>query len=152
MTTDYKPFLVRKMKDNSPVRDSTEWGIMVKHVPFKVYPDMKQLASYDWKDQSGIEEFLSDNPTFKDYDMECEFVFIGEHGTANTQIKGFIDYLAKDGYFSLYDTFTKIGRTKVRYVNNSPDMLHRRDNTTDKVIFKLTLKVTDPVTEIILSK
>ena len=152
MITQYKPFLIKKIKDNSIVRDSTEWGIMVKHIPFNIYPDMKDLSSYDWKDQNGIEEFIPDNPTYKAYDIECEFLFIGEHGTANDKIRSFISYLSTDGYFSIYDTYTKIGRTKVRYVSNSPDVLYRRDNSDDKVIFKLSLKVTDPISEIILSK
>lgn len=152
MATGYKPFLVRKLKNNSLVRDSLEWGIKVKSVPFKVFPDMKDIPSYDWKDSNGDDEYLPDNPTYKSYEMECEFLFIGEHGTANDKIRSFISYLSTDGYFSIYDTYTKIGRTKVRYVSNSPDILYRRDNSDDKVIFKLTLKVTDPITEIILSK
>lgn len=152
MTTQYKPFLVRKIKDNSPVRDSTEWGIMVKHVPFKVYPDMKDISSYDWKDSQGDDEYLPDNIMYKSYDMECEFLFVGEHGSANNNIRNFISFLATNGYFSIYDTYTKIGRTKVRYVSNSPDVLYRRDSSTDKVVFKVTLKVVDPITEITLTK
>lgn len=125
---------------------------MVKHVPFKVYPDMKDIPSYDWKDSSGDDEFLPDTPVYKAYEMECEFLFIGEHGTANSQIKSFISYLSSDGYFSIYDTYTKVGRTKVRYVSNSPSVLYRREEMTDKVIFELTLKVNDPITDITLVK
>lgn len=152
MSNTYKPFLVKKLKDGSVVRDSTEWNIMVKSFPFKVYPDMKDVPKRDWVDENGDDEFTPDEPFFKAYEMECEFLFKGSHGTANTQIHSFIDYLSKNGTNAIYDSYTKIGKTKVRYVSYNPEIFHRREDKDDLVVFKLTLKVNDPVTNITLTK
>ncbi len=87
---------------------------------------------------------------YKAYEIDCEFVFIGTHGTANTQIRNFIRYLAENGSFSIYDTYTKIGRQHVRYVSYSENVFYRRDGENDIVVFSVKLKVNDPITEIIL--
>lgn len=152
MINNYKPFLFRKTKDGYPVKDSSEWNVLIKSFPFKIYPDMKDIPKRDWLDSNGDNEYTPESPYFKAYEIECEFLFKGVHGTANDQIRLFIDYLAKDGLNDIYDSYTKIGRTKVRYVSYNPDVLYRRDGNDDLVLFKLVLKVNDPITEIILTK
>ena len=49
--TKYKPFLVQKMKDGYAVRNSTEWGILIKSFPFDIYPEMKDIPKNDWFDE-----------------------------------------------------------------------------------------------------
>lgn len=39
----YKPFYIQKLTDGAPVKDSTEWGIWIKKVPFKVLLDAKDM-------------------------------------------------------------------------------------------------------------
>lgn len=152
MAQTYKPCLFQKLTDLAPVRDSMEWGIYIKSIPFKVFPDMKDVPSRDWMDENGDEEYIPDTPYFKAYEMECKFVFIGANGTANTQIRSFLEYLANGGMFRIYDTYTKIGRSEVRYVGYSEDILYRRDEDNDIVVFSVILKVNNPIDEIILQK
>lgn len=149
---EYKPFLIQKLKSDSPVRDSLEWNIYIKSIPFKVFPDMKDIPSRSWSDQNGDDEFVPDNPVFKAYSIEVNFVYKGNSGTAASNIKSFISYLAKDGMFSIYDTYTKIGRTNVRYESYSEDYYSSKSGGEDIVTFSVSLKVNDPITDIILSK
>lgn len=154
MATQYKPFLIQKLTDNAPVLDSQEWGIWVKSIPFKLFPDIKEIPSKNYYDEHGDSEFVPIKPYYKAYEIECKFIFIGKTGTANNQIKSFLRYLAEGGMFRFYDEYTKIGRTNVRYVkvDDDPDVFFRREGENDIVQFKVTLKVNDPITDITLTK
>lgn len=154
MATQYKPFLIQKLTKNAPIRDSKEWGIWVKSIPFKVFPDMKDIPSRTYFDEHGDDEFVPSYPFYKAYEIDCDFVYIGVYGSANIQIKAFLKYLAEGGMFQFYDTYTKIGRKNIRYVKTSddPEIFYRREGKDDVVQFEVTLKVNDPVTEITLTK
>lgn len=147
----YKPFLIQKLTTGASVRDSREWNIYVKSVPFKVFPDMKDVPANDWYDQNGDDEYIPSPPYYKAYEIDCEFVFVGENGTANAQIKSLLKYLSESVMFKFYDTHSKIGRTNVRYVSTDDDVLYRKDGRNDIVVFSVTLKVNDPLTDIVLS-
>lgn len=148
----YKPFLLQKLTKKAPVLNSKEWGIWIKNIPFKIFPELKDIPSRDWLDENGDDEYIPDSPCYKAYELECSFVYIGDNKNANTQIKSFIKYLAEGGAFKFYDTYTQIGRTNVRYLKYSEDVLYRRDNEKDIVVFNVTLKVNDPITDIILTE
>lgn len=152
MAQNYKPCLFQKLAGNTTVKDSMEWGIYIKQIPFKLYPDMKDLPSRDWMDEHGDNEYVPDTPYYKSYEMECEFVYVGTYGTANAKIRDFLKYLAEGGKFKIYDTYTKIGRTDVRYVSYSEDVLYRREGQEDVVVFKVKLKVNNPITDITLTR
>lgn len=149
---NYRPFLIQKLTDNAPVRDSKEWNIWIKSVPFKLSSELQNITSRTWLDEHGDEEFYPENPTYKAYEIDCQFVYIGSYESANTQIKSFRDYLVNGGMFKFYNSYTKIGRTKVRYVKIDNDMFHRREGDEDVVLFTVSLKVNDPITDIILTK
>lgn len=154
MIKNYKPFLIKKLKEGSIVRDSSEWNIYVKHIPFQIAGEVKNVNTETWLDENGDDEFVPDTLLYKAYEMVCEFVFIGTHGTANAKINEFIAYLTKDSMFSIYDTYTKVGRTKVRLSKgvDDPSVMYRRDGENDVVVFSISLKVNDPTTEIKLTK
>ncbi|NDV68585.1 hypothetical protein [Dysgonomonas sp. 25] len=149
---NYKPCFFQKLAGNMAVRDSMEWGIYVKSIPFKLFPDLKDIPSRNWMDEQGDDEYIPDTPYFKAYEMECEFVYVGVHRTANTRIKQFLTYLASGGSFNIYDTYTRIGRTNVRYMGYSEDVLYRRDGQDDIVVFSVKLKVNNPIADIVLFK
>lgn len=152
--TNYKPFLIQKLKPSSLVKDSKDFNIWVKSVPFRLFPNMKELPSRSWIDQNGDDEYIPDNPIYEAYNISCQFVYIGKYELANTQIRAFLQYLAEDGMFSFYDTYTKIGRTNVRYVStdDNPDVFYRKEGSNDIVQFTVTLKINDPITNITLTK
>ena len=151
----------KKMKDDALVVDTLDnWGIVCKDFPFKLYGEAKELPSHDWKDEDGDDEYIPDVLPIAAYEMEVEFAYKGDMFTANSNIKGFLDYLTGregDGAeFMCYDTFTRIGRQKMRFVSVSEDIFHRDQNNSeygcDVIVFSVTFKVNDPVTEITLSK
>lgn len=147
---EYKPFLIQKLKSGSLIKDSRDWGIWIKHVPFALYPKMKEPAKRTWPDENGDDEYVLDNPTFEAYTSNVEFVFIGAHGEGNQQIRSFLNYLSRDGEFSIYDTYSQIGRTKVRYSGYSEKSFRRREYEKDIIEFSVTMKFNDPVTDIVL--
>ena len=59
-------------------------------------------------------------------------------------------YLAENGMFKFYDTFTNIGRTNVRYKKQTEDLYY--NEAENIATFKLTLRVTDPVTQVTLTE
>lgn len=153
MIKGYKPFLIKKLKEGSSVIDSSKWNIYVKHVPFQIAGEVKNVNTETWFDENGDDEFVPNSLLYKAYEMVCEFVFIGTHGTANAKINEFISYLTKDGVFSIYDTYTNIGRTNVRLSKgvDNPSVMYRKDGENDIVVFSVSLKVNDPITEIKLT-
>lgn len=147
---DYKAFLIQKGVD--PVKDSyTEWGMIVKSVPFKPIPDPKEIYSEDWPDEDGEDEYIPSIMHYKAYEMDVSFFYIGDSNTANASIISFFNYI-KNGLFKIYDTYTGIGRQNVRYAGYKENAFLRRDEIGDIVEFTVTFKVNDPVTQIELTK
>lgn len=134
------------------------WGnIYTNSIPFTMFDDIKDLYSNDWHDEHGLEEYADETNGLmrKHYDMEVKWIYKGDKYSANTHIKGFLDFLSgKDGsgvWFKLYCTWTRIGRQHVRLlkVDNTAEIV--RDGNGDIIVFKTTLRVCDPVTDITLT-
>lgn len=154
-----KPYaiLFKKMRDDALVVDTFDnWGIVCKDFPFKLYGEAKELPSHDWKDEHGDDEYVPRELKIASYEVEVEFAYKGEMNTANANIKGFLDYLTGRGgtgaELKVYDTYTRIGRQHVRYVSVDEDVFYRQEDGGDVVVFVVTFKINDPVTEITLSK
>lgn len=148
----YKPFLIKLDKEGSLVKDSKEWNIWVKHIPFKIYSNAKDIPSRSWLDSDGDEEFVPTIIPLQAYEIECQFVYIGSEGSANENIVNFLDYISKNGSFSIYDTYSKVGKSNVRFVGFDEDVLYRKEGIDDVVVFSITLKVNNPRENIVLTK
>lgn len=153
-----KPYaiLFQKMIEDAPVVDTlSNWGIVCKDFPFKLYGEAKELSSRDWKDEDGDDEYIPNELKIAAYEIDVEFVYKGDMNTANTKIRGFLDYLTGRGgtgaELMVYDTYTKIGRQSVRYVSVDDDIFFRQEGGNDVVVFVVTFKVNDPLTDIALS-
>lgn len=153
-----KPYAIffKKMSDDALAVDTFDrWGIVCKEFPFKLYGEAKELPSHDWKDEDGDDEYVPDELKIASYEMDVEFVYKGEMNTANTNIKDFLDYLTGRGgtgaELMVYDTYTKIGRQHVRFVKVDDDVFWRSEGNEDVVVFVVTFKVNDPVTDITLA-
>ena len=154
-----RPYAIyfKKMKSDALVVDTLDnWGIVCKEFPFKLYGEAKELPSHDWKDEDGDDEYIPSKLPIASYEVEVEFAYKGVMDSANANIKGFLDYLTgRDGSgvkLMVYDTYTKIGRQHVRFASVSDDVFHRQEEGGDVVVFSVTFKVNDPVTDITLSK
>ena len=146
----YKPFLVQKLTSGAEVRDSLDWNIYPKHIPFKIVGDIKPLFVRSWADRNGNDVYYPNNPVYEAYDMECEFVYLGEEDTAMSMIKLFIYYLVNNGMFKFFDTYTHIGRTNINYKSMTPDSF--KNDGRNVTVFKLIFTVNDPVTDVVLTK
>jgi hypothetical protein len=154
-----KPYAIyfKKMRNDALVVDTLDnWGIVCKEFPFKLYGEAKELPSHDWKDKDGDDEYIPSELPIAAYELEVEFVYKGDVNSANGNIRGFLDYLTGRGgtgaEFFVYDSYTKIGRQHVRYVSVGEDVFHRQEDGGDVVVFNVTFKVNDPITDITLSK
>lgn len=153
-----KPYaiLFKKMNDDLVVDTFDNWGIVCKDFPFNLYGEAKELSSQDWMDEDGEDEYVPSELKIASYEMDVEFVYKGDMNTANVKIREFLDYLTGRGgtgaELQVYDTYTKIGRQKVRFVSIEDDIFWRQEEGGDVVVFVVKFKVNDPVTDITLSK
>ena len=84
--------------------------------------------------------------------MDVRFCCKGDKYSSNEKIKKFINYLTGlDGSgaeMKMYCTWTKIGRKGIRFdkLNDKAELL--RDEDGDTLVFTITFKVNDPITDI----
>jgi len=154
-----KPYAIyfKKMTENASVVDTfNNWNIVCKDFPFQLYGEAKELANHDWKDEDGDDEYIPSILPIASYEIDVEFAYKGDMGTANSKIRSFLDYLTgRDGTGSemqVYDTYTKIGRQRIRYVSVEDDMFFRQEDSGDIIVFVVKFKVNDPVTDITLAR
>ena len=148
----YKIYIKQEKPDASVVETIEEFGLYCVDIPFKPMSDVKEVVSRDWKDENGIDEYIpADGLKLSAYDMDIKFGYKGDKFGANEAISSFIEFLVS-GYVSIYDTYTKIGRQKVRLVKLNDDADLVRGDDGDILIFSVTFKVCDPLTNISLSK
>lgn len=140
-------------KDGTPrinIKESKEeWNIVVKNIPFKICPEIKNISSHTWYDQNGDDEYIPDQPRFKAYELPITFYCIAPHGQANVYIMSFFNFITGKRLY-IYDQYSKIGLKDVRYVSYSEKAFKRREGQNDVVEFSMTFKVNDPVTNITL--
>lgn len=145
----------QKEKENALVYDTkSQWGIVCKEFPFVLFDRTKELPSKSWPDEDGEDVFFPESLRIEAYDIEVEFAYKGDIGSANTKIMSFINYLTgnSDNGTSLkvYDAFTQIGRRGIYVKSVGNNMFVRREDEGDVIVFNVEFRVTDPATEIIL--
>lgn len=146
--------LFQKMKVDSPVKDSFEdFGIVCTDVPFMPKGEAKELANNDWPDESGEDAYIPDTIPTQAFDWEIGMAYKGALTTCHTKIKSFLDYLTgrdgSGGAMKVYSSYTGIGRQYVHYKSVS-DFEFVKSNMDEVLTFTLTLRVTDPDTEVVL--
>lgn len=157
MVMAYKGIYFQKHKEDASVKESlADFGIWCKDFPFRLFGDVKDPVSTDWPEEDGADEYVPEVLRMKAYDVEVEFGYKGGMDSANVKIRAFLDYLTgRDGTgveMKVYDSYTKIGRQRVRLSKVSDDAFVRNEGEGDVVVFNATFRVNDPVTDIILSK
>lgn len=139
------------------VKDSVkDFGMFCKDVPFTMYGEAKDLSSDDYKDEDGEDEYVPKVLPMKSYTMEVTFAFKGDRDSANKALAEFIAYLtgrdenSEGAEFDIYSSYTEIGRQKCRFVSISNDAELVRKDGYDILFPKITFKVNDPMTDIVL--
>ena len=148
----YKVYIKQDKSGASVVETIEDFGLYCVDIPFKPAGDVKDIVSRDWKDENGVDEYIpADGLKMSAYEIDVKFGYKGDKFGANKAISSLLSYLAT-GYVSIYDTYTDIGRQKVRLVKLNDDADLVRDDDSDILIFSVTLKVCDPITNIKLAK
>ena len=148
----YKVYIKQDKSGASVVETIEDFGLYCVDIPFKPAGDVKDIVSRDWKDENGVDEYIpAGGLKMSAYEIDVKFGYKGDKFGANEAISSLLSYLTT-GDVSIYDTYTGIGRQKVRLVklNDNADIV--RDDDGDILIFSVTLKVCDPITNIKLTK
>ena len=148
----YKVYIKQEKSGASVVETIEDFGLYCVDIPFKPAGDVKDIVSRDWKDENGVDEYIpADGLKMSAYEIDVKFGYKGDKLGANKAISSLMSCLTA-GYVSIYDTYTGIGRQKVRLVKLNDNAELVRDDDGDILIFSVTLKVCDPITNISLSK
>lgn len=152
---DFKPFYIQAETD-SVAHSTTEWGLVPRINPYPLLPTPKEPFKNEWLDENGDQEYtrqmyyesmeISVGFYVKAYDTE-------EHNAAEVlrmQIDDFFSYI-RNGEFKIYDSYSGLGRQKVRYAGYSEESFKRRDNAGKKwatARFTINFKINDPITRV----
>jgi len=139
-----------------------KYRLYIKHVPYKVFPQIKEIVTQDWSDEHGEDVWLPPSGVVnKAYDLDTEFIYFADDGMATQRIRAFCNEI-KGKWLQIYDTYSQMGRRGV-YVSEfdgDPAFKRRRipvgDGSgnvvyRDYVAFKVKFRVNDPNTDIVLS-
>lgn len=150
----YEKVYIQKIGTGSPVKETiADFDIYCADMPFKLFVEAKAPSKRDWFDEHGDDEYIPNGGLkLKAYTMDVRFCCKGDKYSSNEKIKKFINYLTGlDGSgaeMKMYCTWTKIGRKGIRFdkLNDKAELL--RDEDGDTLVFTITFKVNDPITDI----
>lgn len=137
-----------------PVRESVgSFGIWCKSIPFQIFNKTKEPAKRTWYDEHGDDEYIpSDGLYLEAYTMKVEFGCkkMSSVSDVRQKVGEFLKYLRESGMMKLYCSHTRIGRQNVRLSSVSENAKWRSDEQGEFLVFEVTFKVNDPVTDITL--
>lgn len=157
---NYKKFIIQQQTYNgssyvnvgSAIDTQAAYHIVCQECPFKVLPEVKELAKRDWYDENGEDVYIpTDGLKFKAYDMEVKFLYVGTETNMSAELNGFINFLygrnsGGSPCLAIYSEYTKTGRRGVYVSEIGNELLDYDDNDPQAVgVFKVKFRVTDPV-------
>lgn len=150
----YDKVYIQKTKNGSTVKETVaDFDIYCADIPFKLFVEAKDPSKRDWMDEHGDDEYIPDSGLkLKAYTMDVKFCCKGDKFSSNAKIQKFVEYLTgMDGsgaVMMMYCTWTKIGRRGIRFdkLNDKAELV--RDGDGDTLVFTITFKVNDPVSNI----
>lgn len=136
----------------------TDYHVVCKDFPIKIEPEIKDIVTKDFKGSHGLDAYIPDNPTIKEYELDVEFLYVGTHNTMRTDITNFVKFLrarntgAVGSRLVIYDEFAGMGRKDL--VAKSIEYgtwWDVPDADSDAIAtFKVKFVVYDPVTDIVV--
>lgn len=140
------------------------WGVWCKEIPFVIYDKVKAPAKRTWNDEHGDDEYVPADGLFLEaYTMKVEFgckkmnqlrdgsTTISDVEDVREKVGLFLDYLRQSGMMMMYSSYTRTGRKDVRVDSISDDAKWVSEEGVEFLIFEVTFKVNDPVTDVELS-
>lgn len=151
---NYDKVYIQKMKEGASVKETVaDFDIYCAEIPFRLFVEAKDPSKRDWMDEHGDDEYIPDSGLkLKAYTMDVKFCCKGDKFSSNEKIQKFVEYLTgMDGsgaVMMMYCTWTKIGRRGIRFdkLNDKAELV--RDGDGDTLVFTITFKVNDPVSNI----
>ena len=150
---NYRPFYIQTEGDSAAI-NTTEWGLVAKTNPYPLLPNPKDPYKNEWHDEHGDEEWV-ERIFYESIEFTVSFyakAYDSAEKTAEEQLRSQIDGFfnkIKEGEFRIYDSYNGVGRQKVRYAGYSEDGFTRREDWA-RAIFKISFKVNDPITRMVL--
>lgn len=162
---DWRNFYIKTMDSTYPAKESVyDFGIWCKSIPFKIMDKVKQPPSRSFHDEHGVIEFIPTGGLKLDaYTMKVEFgckkmrathdgsTYIPAVNDVRSKVVEFINYLRTGGMLMLYSTYTGIGRQNVRLDSINDNAKWKNEGGVQWLIFEVTFKVNDPITDITAS-
>ena len=162
----WQNFFLQAMETGSTMHESVaSWGIWCKEIPFKLVDKVKQPAKRTWPDEHGDDEYIGKKGLlFEAYTMKVEFgckkmssltvdgKTIDAVEDVRVKVSSFLEYLRSSGMLRMYSTHNRIGRKNVRFDSFDDDATWKsEDDGSEFLIFKVTLKVNDPKTDVTIN-
>lgn len=154
--SDYKQFFIQTESDVS-AWGTDVYGLVAKSNPYPSLPEAKEPYKNDWHDENGDDEYVA-SIHYKAFTFSVQFyvktfnVLNGQGVVTKSaeqvlreQMDSFFNKI-KTGEFKVFDSYTGLGRQKVRYVSYSEDNGFVARDDWARLIFKVTFKVNDPMT------
>ncbi len=155
--SDYKPFYIQCEDDTAAIDTAAQWGLVAKANPYPALPQPKEVYSNSFYDEDGDDEY-NDEIHYESFTFDVEF-FVKAYASGGQsaadvlrkQMSAFFEHI-KNGEFMVYDSYTGLGRRKVRYAGyeEGDDGFKARGDWA-RLIFSVTFKVNDPVTTVTMS-
>lgn len=144
--------LLQKSKDDSPMKDVlVDFGIAVEKVPFQSGGEIKELETTTPRTEHGERVHFPNKLWFSAYDMEVNFICVGERDGIVAKYNRFTDYLMggdnQGTELKIFVPHIGIGRRKVLTKSISDFALIHSDSDSC-LTFKVTFRVYDPVTHV----
>ena len=151
---DYKPFYIQTDADEMAI-DTTHWGMVARVNPFPILPTPKEVYRNEWLDEDGDDEYNA-QMHYEAFEFEVQFHIITIGASAVQDLISQVeDFFVKimHGEFKVYDSYTAIGRRKVRYAGGHGENFRERVRKgVGKASCDLTItfKANDPITRVTL--
>lgn len=134
------------------------FGIICMDIPFKMFPERKDLPTRDWPEEDGLDVYVPSVIPMKSYDLDVKFLCKGSKSNIRGNITSFIKFLygrnsgAVGGRLAIYNEYTGKGRKDLVVSKVEDDLLYITDEDPDCVAqLSVTFTVYDPVTDVTLT-
>ena len=131
-----------------------KWGIYCD-VPFKLFPEAKELAVRDWAGEDGRDVYIPKKIPLAAYELEVEVTYKGEDAKMRDNIEAFIKFIygrndgAVGGRLAIYDEYTGIGRKDIHVTSIDNDIYYDVDYDDEQCAkFNVKFQVEDPATDV----
>lgn len=142
------------IKKGDTIIDSYASGFATGEISFPAVIEVKDYAAKECPGEDGERVFFPDRAYYKPYDLDIEFKYVWKSNSAKSIFLAFCDIITgKDGKgteLSIYSPWYRIGRQKV-YVKAIKTHNYRSDDKESFFRFTVTFRITDPITDIVLS-